>query len=168
MTIIITIIGLSMVSLVAYAVFILPYRTDWEAVSRSLDIYEEPQSFTEVGLEAEWGTPQTPNVATAVDTPSLQNFFRPKEGNAVMQAVVLPSLRRVRKGTVLGVIPPSNKSISGIRRMSRSELAHLVRENLCIPECQVFVQHENIWQCQCGAVTKHANMSSGIASQLSV
>lgn len=166
MTIIIAIIGFIVVSLVAYAVFILPHRTDWEAVSRSLEIYDTPQSFTEIGLEAEWGTPRTPEI------PTLPNFARPGENNVVyatpIDTPVLGQPRRRKSRTLVGVVPARNSHIMGIQRLNRSELAKLVRENLCVPECTIFVQQDNFWQCQCGAVTKHANTSSGIASRISV
>ncbi len=139
--IIVTLIGLTVVALVTYAIFIMPHRTDWEAVARSLDFYEEPQSFTEMGLEAEWGTPKQPEI------PVLCSFDYHRE------------VTRKRKSTVLGVVPASNEHIPGNVQIKRGDLAKLVRDNLCAPYCTIFVQQDNIWQCQCGAVTKHANYS---------
>ena len=164
LTLVFTIIGIISAALVTYAVFIMPYRTDWEAVARSLEFYDEPQSFTEVGLEAEWGTPR----ATPIEVPVLQNFSRPGHNNVQYSANVVPShqTRRQRKSTVLGVMPASS-NLPGIRRMSRNELAHIVRQNLCTPECGFFLKQDNVWYCQCGAVTKHANKNSCLSSQLS-
>lgn len=166
MTIVLTIFGIIAASLVAYAVFLLPHRTDWEAVSNSLSIYETPQSFTETGLEAEWGTPRSPEM------PKLEMFSQPGHNNVVYAVPVEPPMmvqgRRARKSTVLGVVPAQNNSIPGVTQINRAELANLVRANLCEPDCTIFVQQDNLWLCQCGAVTKHANHTTGMTNGLRI
>lgn len=172
MTLVLTILAVIAALMVTYAVFILPHRTNWAAVSRSLSIYDTPQSFTEVGLEAEWGTPPEPKMPELQTFSPSRTFSRPGRNNVVyaLPALELPpviSQGRRRTSTVLGVVPAVNNQVPGSSQMNRSELATLVRENLCTPECSIFVQQDNHWMCQCGAVTKHANHSTGIASRIS-
>jgi hypothetical protein len=170
--VILTIFGVILVALVTYAIFIMPYRTDWNR-----DMYEKPQSFTDVGLEAEWGIPRDateevpeltyeegPNgnwsisrrLATAVETPQPLPAAEPQQQG------------RQRTITSIGWLAPDNTVVPGVRPVNRTELAEMIHEKMCKKGCTGVERYQTTLTCQCGTVSRYANASDGLVSGISV
>lgn len=132
-----TILAVIIAVLVTYAIFVMPYKTDWNK-----DFYDDVQSFTDVGLEAEWNIPQPAEedikTVYAVETPNYDD-------------------RSTRLGWLAPATPTSHPG-----RISKTDLAMKVHESICEKSCNTISPTHDAWTCKCGAVDRY--MESGITT----
>jgi len=131
--------------------------TNWD----ESDMYDEPQSFTDVGLEAEWQIPvpiveayQQPNYATAVESVII-------DSSAFLPVVATPA-KKTRQRTIAGWTPPNNKRAEGMKALSRKELAEKIHNQMCPRSCDSIFNNHGSWHCSCGVVAKYANVKEGM------
>lgn len=162
---IVAIIGIIMCALVTYALY-KPYKTYW-----STDIYETPQSFTDVGLEAEWEIPRLPEEVPpppTAEAPVTILAEPPKKPRGKQLLTVPGEVKRKRKSTIMGAVPPFVPQTVGVKALNRSEVAKAIHANLCKKGCDSITHSMGKWSCKCGQVTMYANLAKGVQTMLSV